>query len=90
MLQKAMNELLRTQRTTFFCAGLGIAISKGDAIIFQLEEAVVAQGDPENIGSQILQRIQTGADFFTVYNPLLLPDLCRDPGITIAAMQSLP
>jgi len=81
MLQEAMDELLCVQRTTFFCAGLGVAIPEGEAVIFQFQETVVAQGDSENIRRQILERIQTRAHAFTVYNPLLLPDLRRDPCI---------
>ena len=50
-----MDELFSPQGTTFFCAGLGVAIAKGHTVIFQLEEAVVAHGDPENVRRQILQ-----------------------------------
>jgi hypothetical protein len=49
------------QGTTFLRTGLGVTIAKGHAVIFQLEEAVVAQGDAENVGRQVLQSIETRA-----------------------------
>jgi hypothetical protein len=73
-----MDELLGPQGTTFFSAGVGVAVAKGHTIIFQLEEAVVAQSDAENVRRQILQGIETRAHCLTVHNPLLLPDLGRD------------
>ena len=51
MLEEAADERFCTQGTPFFCAGLGVAIAKCHPVIFQLEEPVVAQGDPENVGS---------------------------------------
>ena len=54
MLQETMDEVLRTQGTTFFCTGFGVTIAKRDSVTFQLEEAVVAQGDAENVRCQIL------------------------------------
>jgi hypothetical protein len=38
MLQEAMHEVEGPQGTTFFRAGLGVAIAKGHAVHFQLEE----------------------------------------------------
>ena len=57
MLQETVDELFGVQGTTCFCAGLGGAVAKGDTIIFQFEDAVVANGDPENVRGQILQGI---------------------------------
>jgi hypothetical protein len=81
MLEEPVDELFGSQRTTFIRASLSGAIPEGHAVMFHLHEPVVAQGDPEDVGSQILQRIQPCAHLFTVDNPLLLPDLRRDPGI---------
>jgi hypothetical protein len=89
MLQEAMDEFLGTQGTPFLRAGLGVAVAERHTITFQLEEPVVAQGDPENVGCQVLQSIQTAAHAFTVDHPLLLPDLGRDEGITIRLPQCL-
>ncbi len=52
-----MDERFRTEGTTFFSAGLGVRIPKGHTVIFQLEEAVVAQCDAENVRGQILQSL---------------------------------
>ena len=89
MLQETMDEVLRTQGTTFFCTGFGVTIAKRNSVTFQLEEAVVAQGDPENVRGQILQRIQARAHAFTVDDPILLPNLRGNKSITIGAAQSL-
>jgi hypothetical protein len=89
MLQEAVDEFLGTQGTPFLCTGLGIAIAKCHPVIFQLEEPVVAQGNAENVGSQVLQSIQTAAHSFTMDHPLLLPDLWWDPGITSGVPQCL-
>ena len=59
VLQETMDELFCTQGTTFFRTRLGVTVSKCDTVVFQLEEAVVAEGDPENVGGQIFQSIQT-------------------------------
>src|SRR5262245_27785861 len=90
MLQEAVDERFCTQGTTLFCASLGGAIATRQAVIVQLEETVVAQGHPENIRGQILQRIPTRAYRFTVRDPRLLPNVCRDPCIPGSATQSLP
>src|SRR5512138_1582686 len=66
MLQEAVDELFCRQGATFFSASLGGAVAKRDPVGLQLEEAVVAQGNPENIRRQVLQGIQTGAHAFTV------------------------
>jgi hypothetical protein len=89
MLQETMDELMSPQGTTFFRTGLGVAIAKGHTILFQLEQAVVAEGDAEDVRCQIFQRIQTGAHLFTVHNPILLPNLGWNTGITIGVTQSL-
>jgi len=89
VLQKAVNELFCRQGTTFFCAGLSGAVAKRDAVIFQLEEAVVANGNSENVRGQILQGMQASADRFTMHNPLLLPNICRNACITSGVTQRL-
>jgi len=89
MLQETMDEVFSTQGTTFFRTRVGGAVAKRDSVTFQLEEAVVAQGDAENVRGQILQRIQARAHSFTVNDPILLPNLCGNKSITIGATQSL-
>ncbi len=89
MLQEAVDEVQRPQRTALLCAGLGVAITKGHAVIFQLEQAVVAQSNPENVGRQVPQGIETRPHFFTMDHPFLLPNPGRDAGITICLTQCL-
>lgn len=89
MLQETVDELWCSQGATFFGSGLGVAITKGDAVSFYLQNTVVANGHPENVRGQILQSTQARADTFTVHDPLLLPDGWRDACITIRATQGL-
>jgi len=89
MLQETVDELLRAQGTTFLDTSLSVAIAKGHAVILQLEETVVANGDAENVRRQIFQGIQTRAHCFTVHDPVLLPNFCRDTGIPIGVTQCL-
>jgi len=89
MLQETMDEVFSTQGTTFFCASVGGAVAKRNTITFQLEEAVVANRDAENVRGEILQRIQARAHAFTVDDPILLPNAGRNMSITMGAAQSL-
>jgi len=83
MLQETMDELMSSEGTAFFRTGFGVAIAKRHTVILQLEEAVVAEGNPENVRCQILQGIEAGAHSFTVHDPVLLPDRDWDAGVTI-------
>jgi hypothetical protein len=58
MLQETVNERFGSEGTAFLCAGLGIAIAEGDAISFQFEDTIIANGNPEDVRGQILQGIQ--------------------------------
>lgn len=89
MLETTVKELFRCQGTTCFCAGLGGAVAKGDAIIFHLEDPVVAKGDSEEVRGQILQGIQPRPNPFTVHHPRLLPNLGRNRCVTIGVTQRL-
>ena len=50
MLQETMDELMSSQGATLLRTGLGVAIAKGHTIMFQLEQAIVAEGNAENVG----------------------------------------
>ena len=83
MLQEAMNEIFSTQRARSFHSGLRVPITKRDLVVFQLQDAVIANGHSEDVGCKILQGSQARSHFFTMHDPLLLPHFGRDPRITI-------
>ena len=70
----------------FFCgegaelvqAGIGRAVAKSDLIVFELDQAAVADGDPEDIRSEIFDGSAAIADRFAVNDPILFPDTGRD------------
>ena len=47
-------------------------------VVFELNQAAVADGDPEDVRGEILDGRAAIADRFAVDNPLLLPDSVRD------------
>jgi hypothetical protein len=89
MLQETPDEFFCGQSTTIFFFGLGVAVSKGYQVIFQFEQAVVADSNPEDIRGQIFKGIQTRAYRFTVYNPFLRPNCGGDLRIESFISQSL-
>ena len=84
MLEEALQKLLDRQGTCFELPGLGSAVLKGDlrtfhrTTIFKGKQAPIADGDPMDIGSQILESGLTIADWFAMHDPCLGPDLGRD------------
>jgi hypothetical protein len=55
-------------------AGSGRAVAKGDLVVFEFYQAAIADGDPEDVRSAILEGSAAIADRFAVDHPLLLPD----------------
>jgi len=60
---------------------LAVLITKGDLAVFELEEAVVAEGHAEDIGSEIFQGGLAAADRLTIDDPILVPDLRGQLGV---------
>ena len=61
--------------------GLTVLITKGDLAVFEFEDAVVAEGDSEDIGGKISEGSLAAADGLTANDPILLPGQRRDLAI---------
>ena len=69
-----MNEVFGGEGAELDLAGIGRAVAKGDLVVFELDQTAVADGDAEDVGSQVLEGGAAVADRFTVDDPILLPD----------------
>ena len=55
VLQKAMDEFFCLQRAELGLAGVSGVVTEGDLVIFQLDDAAVADGDAKDGGGQVLE-----------------------------------
>ena len=78
MLEEAMDELFCGEGAELVLVGIGRAVAKSDLIVFELDQAAVADGNPKDVRGEILEGRATIANRFAVDNPLLLPDSVRD------------
>ncbi len=78
LLQEATDELLGGDSAVPVFPGVGVFVAKGDLIIGQFQDAVVADGHPPDVGGQILQGSHPAADRLAVHHPLLGQRLGRD------------
>ena len=84
MLKEALEKLLDRKRTLFELTAIGSTILKGDlrsfhgTVVVKRKQAAIADGNPMDIGSQILECGLSIAHWLAMYNPLLLPDLGRN------------
>ena len=53
-------------------AGIGRAVAKGDLVVFELDQTAVADGDPKDVGNQVLKCSAAVADQFAGDHPVLL------------------
>jgi hypothetical protein len=74
VLEEAVNELIGREGAELVLAGSGRAVAKGDLVVFELDQTVVADGDPEDVRSEILEGSPAIADWFAVDHPVLLPN----------------
>ena len=84
MLEETLEELFDRKLALFELTGIGSTILKGDlgtlhtAAILKRKQTAIADGNPMDIRSQILEGRLTIAHRLAMYNPLLLPDLGRN------------
>jgi len=78
VLKKPADELLGGEGTAPGLTSRAIRIAKCDLVIRHAQNAVVAQGNPKDLGSQVLQRTQPAADWPAIDHPRDLPDLSGD------------
>jgi hypothetical protein len=74
VLQEATDEFFGWKRAGPEFAGVGSAIAEGHSSFGQLEDAMVADGHPKDVGRQILQGCETIAHWLTMDDPSLPPD----------------
>jgi hypothetical protein len=74
MLEEAMDELFGGEGAELELSSIGRAVAKGDLVVFELDQAAVADGNPEDVRSQVLEGSASIANRFAVDDPLLLPD----------------
>ena len=73
MLQEAPHELHDVKAGNAHAAAAGFAVFEENPPVFKLDDAVVGNGHPENIGGQILETAIAGADGLAVHIPISLP-----------------
>ena len=80
MLQEAMDECFGGECTQFGLARVRRPVAKGHRrnkfrVVFEFDQAAVADRYSKNIGSQVFQGRAAIAHRFAVNSPILLPDL---------------
>lgn len=78
VLEEAVDELFGREGAIGVLAGSGRAVAKSDLVVFEFDEAAVGDGDPEDVGSEILEGGAAIADRLAVDDPVLLPDGGRE------------
>jgi len=78
VLQEGTDELLSGQGAGFAGTGGAVAVTESDLAILEFEEALVREGDAEDIRGQILERRLAGANGRAGYDPVLSPDRSGD------------
>jgi len=79
-----MDELFDGEGAERDLAGSGRAVAKGDLVVFELDQAAVADsipfgdGDAKDVGCQVLEGRAAVADRFAVNDPILLPGIGWD------------
>ena len=73
-----MDEFFGGEGAELDLAGIGRAVAKGDLVVFEFDQAAVADGDSEDVGSEILEGSAAVANWFAVDDPVLFPDGGRD------------
>lgn len=64
VLEEAVDEPFGRESAERGLAGIGRTVAKGNVIVFEFYQAAVADGDPEDVGSQVLQCGASIADRF--------------------------
>jgi putative transposase len=89
MLQETADEFLRAQGTAFFFPAFSVTISKSHLMLIQFQDAVIADGHPEDVRRQVFQGTQSGPHRFTMHHPVLFPNLVWNLWVASFVSQSL-
>jgi len=81
VLEKALDEIFSGEATTLKLTVIGRTVREGDlgcsdvACVNAADQATVAESNPENVGSQILERRLSIAHRLAVHDPFFSPNL---------------
>ena len=96
MLEETLEKLLDRKGTDFELTGIGSTILKADlgtfqtAAIFKRQQTTIADSDPMDIRSQILERSLTIAHGLAMHDPRLCPNLGSDLVEEFQFLQTAP
>ena len=94
MLKETLKKLLDRKSARFKMPAIGSTVLKDDlrtfhaAAVVKRKQATIADGNPMDIGSQILECGLTITNWLTIHDPLLRPDLGRDLLKKFGSLQS--
>jgi len=75
VLEEAVDELLGGEGGSLDLFGGGFLVLKSNVtVLVKLAEAAIAEGDAEDVGSEVLESRGAVADCLTVNHPILFPD----------------
>ena len=86
VIEEALDEIFHREGATLELTVIGRAVREGDlgggdgTGVNAADQTTVAEGNPENVGSQILERCLSIANRLAVHHPFFLPNLGRDLG----------
>ena len=92
VMEEALDEIVRREGATLELTVIGRAVGEGDAgrchvtRVNATDQATIAEGNPENVGSQILERRLSIAHRLAVHHPFFSPNLGRDLGEEICSL----
>jgi len=78
MLQETADELLSSDGTVPGFSSLRVFVAEGHAIIFHIQDAIVANRHPKDVRCQIFQSSYSAADGLAMNHPIFRPRLGRD------------
>jgi hypothetical protein len=78
VLQEATDKLLGREGATFPVAGSPVTVTERHLPVLKFKDTPVGEGDPKDIGGQILESGLTCPDRLAVNDPLLPPDRGRN------------
>jgi hypothetical protein len=87
VLEEPTNELFGCHRTAADLVRGRCLVLKGDLVIFQLQDAIVADGHAQDVRCQIFAGFLACADGLAVHDPSLVPDRFVHPREPVGLVQ---
>ena len=89
MLKKTPDKLFSTHRRAFDLSSSRVFVLESDLARLQPEEAVIADGNSQDVGSKISEGLRATADGHTVHDPVFVPYLLVHEGEESGLLQLL-